>query len=124
MNQLDQILLERTCKYGEFEDNTKRTARIYHHMVSNAPQFMSKNDMSIYYETLHMIAMKVSRLVNGRINDPEGWLDIAGYAMLVFKHLTVEEENTKDVLDVPDEKTVQFMEQELMDKMSVYGGSL
>jgi len=85
---------------------------------------MTKEDLSIYYEALHMIAMNVSRLVNSRINDPDGWLDIAGYAMLVHKHLAGEEENTKEGIDVPDEETVQFMEQELMDKMNVYGGSL
>jgi len=124
MNQLDQILLDRACKYGTFEENAKRTARIYHHMVSNAPQFITKDDLSIYYEALHMIAVKVSRLVNGRINDPDGWLDIAGYAMLVHKHLSGEEENTKEGTDVHSGETIQFMEQELMDKMTVYGGSL
>jgi len=124
MKQLDQTLLDRACRYGNFIDVAQRTARIYHHMVQNTPQFMTKNDMSIYYEALHMIAMKVARLVSGRINDAEGWLDIAGYAMLVHSHLSGEEENIKDRTDVPNEETIQFMEKELMDKMTVYGGSL
>jgi len=117
MNQLDQILLERACQYGNFEDNAKRSARIYHQMVSNAPQFMTKEDLSIYYEALHMIAMKISRLVNGRINDPDGWQDIAGYAMLVHKHLSVEPKIKKNGAAVPDETILKNMEQKLAEEL-------
>jgi len=117
MNQLDQLLLERVCKYGNFEDNAKRTARIYHHMVTNAPQFVTKDDLSIYYEALHMIAAKVSRLVNGKINDADGWLDIAGYAMLVHNHLSIEPETKKNGIPISDETILKNLEQELADKI-------
>jgi len=92
MTNLDQTLLARACRYGSFIDVAERTARIYHHMVFNAPQFLNKKDMSAYYEALHMIAMKIARLVNGTINDADGWRDIAGYAMLVHNQIEAEQE--------------------------------
>jgi len=93
MTNLDQTLLDRACRYGDFRDVAERTARIYHHMVFNAPQFINKRDMSAYYEALHMIAMKVARLVNGTINDADSWRDIAGYAMLVHNHIEAEQKD-------------------------------
>jgi len=117
MNPLDQTLLDRACKYGTFEENAKRSARIYHQMVSNAPQFMTKKDLSLFYEALHMIAMKVSRLVNGNIRDSDGWLDMAGYAMLVHNHLTAESETKKNGFPISDETILRNMEQELVDKI-------
>jgi len=123
MNQLDQLLFDRTCKYGTFEDNAKRSARIYNTMVYNAPAFIKDKDMSIYYEALHMIAVKISRLVNGRINDADGWFDIAGYAMLVQKHLSVEPEIKKNGISTSDETILKNMEQELADKIDVHNNS-
>jgi len=92
MNKLDETLIARECKYGSFEEVAKRTSRIYHHMVYNAPEFINGNDLSVYYEALRMIALKVSRLVNGGIKDADGWVDIAGYAMLVHRHIEAEQE--------------------------------
>jgi len=94
VNTLDQTLLDRSCRYGNFNDVAQRTARIYHHMAFGAPQFTTKADMSIYYEALHMIAMKIARLVNGNLNDLDSWRDIAGYAMLVHNQITDEQEGS------------------------------
>jgi len=91
-SNLDELLLSRACRYGNFNDVASRTARIYHNMVYGAPQFISKKDMSAHYEALHMIAVKVARLVEGQINDADSWRDIAGYALLVHNHITIQEE--------------------------------
>jgi len=122
MTNLDQTLLSRACRYGSFVDVANRTNNIFAAILNNAPQLPATTPL--YREALHMIAYKLARLVNGTINDADSWLDIAGYAMLVHKHLSGEEENIKEGTDSPDEETIQFMEQELMDKMNVYGGSL
>jgi len=120
MNNLDETLIARECQYGSFEETAKRTSHIYHHMVYNAPEFINKSDMSIYYEALHMIAMKVSRLVNGGIKDPDGWLDIAGYAMLVHRHIQNEQEAGSKLAE---NLALKAMEEEIMDdKVVAIGG--
>jgi len=100
--KLDQTLLDRGCQYGPFADVAHRTARIYHHMVFKAPQFATTKDLSLYYEALHMIAMKVARLVNGQINDAASWLDIAGYAMLVHNQIEQAQEDLTTKADQDD----------------------
>jgi len=108
MTNLDQTLLKRACRYGSFEDVAKRTSLIFHHMVYGAPQFLNKKDMAIYYEALHMIALKVARLVNGTIHDADSWFDIAGYAMLVHNQIAAEQEakQTKPAESIFNDKTV------------------
>jgi len=120
MNSLDETLLARQCKYGNFEDVAKRSARIYHHMVHNAPQFMTKNDLSIYYEALHMIATKIARIVNGAINDADSWQDIAGYAMLVHKQIKAEQEKRLNGALV-ENAAMKAMEKEIAVEMSENG---
>lgn len=39
-------------------------------------------------ESLDMIAVKISRILNGNPNEPDHWLDISGYATLVHNLLT------------------------------------
>jgi len=92
MKQLDQILLDRSCKYGSFADVASRTSRIFHAIYCNAPEFGNKTVTPLHSEALHMIAYKLARLVNGRINDLDSWHDIAGYAMLVYQHIQSEQE--------------------------------
>jgi len=91
MTQLEQTLLDRACKYGNFEDTAKRSARIYNSMLNGAPDFVKDKDLSVYYEALHAIAVKIARLVTGQINDGDSWLDIAGYAMLVHQQIEAEQ---------------------------------
>jgi hypothetical protein len=40
------------------------------------------------HETLEMIAVKISRILNGNPNDPDHWRDISGYATLITNLLT------------------------------------
>jgi len=46
MTQLEQTLLDRACKYGNFEDTAKRSARIYNSMVYGAPAFVKDGERS------------------------------------------------------------------------------
>lgn len=39
-------------------------------------------------ESLEMICVKMSRILNGNANDPDHWTDIAGYATLISNLLT------------------------------------
>jgi len=93
MNQLDQILLDRSVKYGSFADVANRTSRIFHAIYCNAPEFGNKSVTPLHSEALHMIACKIARLVNGRINDLDSWQNIAGYAMLVHNQIAAEQKD-------------------------------
>lgn len=39
-------------------------------------------------ESLDMIAVKISRILNGNAHEPDHWLDISGYSMLTHGVLT------------------------------------
>lgn len=39
-------------------------------------------------ESIDMILLKISRILTGNPNEPDHWLDIAGYATLVHNRLT------------------------------------
>lgn len=39
-------------------------------------------------ESLDMVCVKISRIMNGNPNEPDHWLDMAGYATLVHNILT------------------------------------
>jgi len=91
MTNLDQTLLERGCRYGSFVDVAQRTNNIFASILNGAPQLPSTTPL--YREALHMIALKVARLVQGTINDADSWRDIAGYAMLVHNHIEQETAN-------------------------------
>lgn len=43
--------------------------------------------LSIQKESLEMIAMKISRILNGNQNEVDHWDDISGYALLISREL-------------------------------------
>jgi len=90
MTPLEQTLLDRACRYGNFRDVTQRSYNIFAAMINGAPK--SNETTSLHYKALHAIAVKIARLVNGTINDGDSWLDIAGYAMLVHRQIVAEQE--------------------------------
>jgi len=90
MTNLDQTLLARACRYGSFVDVANRTNNIFAAILSDAPQLPATTPL--YREAMHMIAYKLARLANGRINDADSWHDIAGYAMLVHNQIAQDEE--------------------------------
>jgi len=90
MTNLDQTLLSRACRYGNFVDVANRTNNIFASILTDAPQLPATTPL--YREALHMIAYKLARLVNGTINDADSWHDIAGYAMLVYNQIAADEQ--------------------------------
>jgi len=90
MTNLDQTLLSRACRYGNFVDVANRTNNIFAAILSDAPQLPATTPL--YREALHMISCKLARLVNGTINDADSWHDIAGYAMLVHNQIAQEQD--------------------------------
>lgn len=84
MSDIHATLAQRGGTHGDFRDNA-RLAQELKGVIADAPNwFMLEPDQR---EALHMIASKVSRILSGNANEPDHWLDIAGYATLVSVRL-------------------------------------
>jgi hypothetical protein len=83
---VDKVLDERGDNYGVFMQNADTAIKIKGAM-HNA---IARNDLHLFPDqllALDMIAVKISRIVNGNPVHRDSWLDIAGYAMLVADRL-------------------------------------
>ena len=86
-NNLNSILQDRGNRYGSFRDNAHTAQNIKSIMYGSSnwdtmPDYMK--------ESLHMIAHKISRILEGDCNYDDSWVDIAGYATLVVEEIQVE----------------------------------
>jgi hypothetical protein len=86
--EIDSTLNEREGDYGLFGDFADKAefSQKLKSMVDDSfgwVEFASPAEK----EALHMIIHKISRVVWGNPSHVDSWLDIAGYAMLVVKHL-------------------------------------
>jgi hypothetical protein len=84
---INDTLIERGKRYGDFYDHAKITRAIKDAMMYgvNAEDMIS-NWNSLSYdkkEALEMIAHKIGRILNGDPNYKDSWVDIQGYAKLV-----------------------------------------
>lgn len=76
---VETILSERNTTHGAFADNARisqEVKRLFH----AAPCWNGLHD--VHKESLHMIAMKISRILSGHADFNDHWDDIAGYAKL------------------------------------------
>lgn len=87
MADVKEILTERGTKYGNYLNQTMITARIqdaYKEHDSGTKFYSMKTDQQ---DALEMIAVKISRILNGDPDYSDNWHDIAGYATLVADRL-------------------------------------
>ena len=77
---INELIAEREPRYGAFRDRAALSQSIKNIMVLadgwsklTAPQA----------EALEMIALKITRILNGDPSYVDNWVDIAGYAQLV-----------------------------------------
>lgn len=81
---IDKILEERGNNYGKFKDHASLSMDIKHVMESGR----SWNDCSSSQkEALHMVAHKIARIINGKPDYLDSWVDIVGYIQLVINEL-------------------------------------
>ena len=81
---LDIIINERDSKYGSYISQSEISQGIKGVMVN------SKNWCELspcMKESLELIALKISRILNGDPLHKDSWQDICGYAELINKHL-------------------------------------
>ncbi len=85
-NEVDKVLDTRADQYGSFMQSADIAIKIKS-VMHNA---VARNDLHLYPDqllALDMIAVKISRIVNGNPANRDSWLDIAGYAKLVADRL-------------------------------------
>ena len=77
---LDKILKSREVTHGDFEIKAMFIQEIMEHLIGlNAYQNMEADKK----EAIHMILVKLSRIIYGNHDHADHWDDIAGYALLV-----------------------------------------
>lgn len=84
--EVDTVLDTRADQYGSFMQGADIAIRIKS-IMHNA---VARNDIHMFPDqllALDMIAVKISRIVNGNASHRDSWLDIAGYAKLVADRL-------------------------------------
>lgn len=88
MSDLDKTLEERGNRYGNFDSHAEITMRLKRQMQA-MPKWQHLQDDQA--ESLHMIAHKIGRILNGDPDYADSWVDIAGYAQLVANRLLAKE---------------------------------
>jgi len=82
MNNLATTLEQRHAKYGSYQNNARVTQAIMDILMTGEnAQALS----AAHKETLHMVAHKMSRIVNGDPMYEDSWFDIAGYAQRMLE---------------------------------------
>ena len=83
MSNVDQVLNQRKNTHGNFID-TCATTQALMQVLYGGSTFHSLSAPQV--ESLHMIAHKMARIVNGDPNFEDHWIDIEGYSKLVRVH--------------------------------------
>jgi len=85
MISVGEILKQRGDRYGEYI-NVATTSQEIKRIIANGATIdeAAEDDMR---ESLHMIANKIARIVNGDPYYKDSWQDIAGYAQLIVNKL-------------------------------------
>lgn len=81
---VQEVLDEREKTHGDYI----KVANLTRSLMANMEY--SKNWDELYpfqQESLHMIAVKIARILEGNSEELDSPLDIAGYAMLMFQNL-------------------------------------
>ena len=73
------LLTERHKTHGSFEENARYSQEIKR-LFHAAPCWNGLHD--VHKECLHMIALKLSRILSGQADYPDHFADIGGYARL------------------------------------------
>ena len=84
MKSVGDTLTERGERYGNYREQTAISNKIKEAMQEVPAYWSMESDQK---DALEMIAVKMSRIVNGDPDYADNWADIAGYAMLVADRL-------------------------------------
>jgi len=82
--EVDQILEDREVTHGDFEMKAMWIQEIMENLVGLYSYQKMEADKK---EAIHMILVKLSRILYGNHDHKDHWDDIAGYAQLVSERL-------------------------------------
>ena len=85
MDDVDKVLEDRKKTHGNFQTHAEICQRLKDCMRDHGVG-LTKLDHD-QAEALDMILHKIARILNGNAWEPDHWLDIAGYAKLVYDRL-------------------------------------
>lgn len=80
---IEQTLIERGNRYGDFADHAKICQNIKRGMMCEGMD----NLPDMHRQALEVIADKIARILSGDPNYSDNWHDIQGYARLVEERL-------------------------------------
>lgn len=83
MSEIDNVLLQRKNTHGNFIDTCATTQQLMQVLYAGSTFHLCSAPQ---VESLHMIAHKLARIVNGDPNFEDHWIDIEGYSKLVRVH--------------------------------------
>ena len=87
MTDIEKTLNERQSQYGDFSD----VAELTQGLLSVMSKYGYDDMPNAHKESIHMIASKLARIVNGDCDYIENWHDISGYATLMERELKTKE---------------------------------
>ena len=90
----NEVLKERGNRYGNYQNQTRISSEIITAYKSNTASNFNQLE-SDQEDALVMIAVKISRILNGDPDYSDNWRDIAGYATLVAGRLEQKETEYK-----------------------------
>ena len=93
MSEIDNTLKERDSRYGNYIDQAALAQSIKRAMRNSARWCHLTSDKK---DALEMIAVKISRILNGDPEDYDSWHDLIGYATLIEKTLDSGEVKTNE----------------------------
>lgn len=115
MNDINKTLEERGKNYGVFADHAAIAQSLKALMSGDwaalqdvlvdqtqlQTALMGKWDVLAFdmQESLHMIAHKIARILNGNPDHIDSWVDIAGYAQLVANRLQGKKDHGEDPVE-------------------------
>lgn len=81
---IQETLAQRAKTHGDFRENGRIMQALKDRMIEtvNWPHLPDEQK-----EALQMIQHKIGRILSGNNNEPDHWLDISGYSMLVHNIL-------------------------------------
>lgn len=82
MSDTGEILAERGSRYGNYLKQTEISNELIR-VMDGALRERNKTLACDQADALNMIAVKISRIINGDPDYADNWADIAGYATLV-----------------------------------------
>jgi hypothetical protein len=82
---INSIVAERGSNYGDFRGQAELCQDLCNVFFSHKSGQVEYTKMQ--HEALHMIFHKLSRIANGNPNYKDSWVDIAGYAKLIYDTL-------------------------------------